>query len=150
MIGVGFEVLARTPVPQLPSSYPTAESAVINNRYVGLVQTRSLSLLVSDNHVALKKFWCTSMYTLDRPNYYGEKKKCLVTEYIYEALQEGRGRGVLGRGGAGRGGAGRGYLFPCSPEKKIGIFPSSPKIKILILYVPCSPKLPLSPCSLQF
>ena len=26
-------------------------------------------------------------------------------------------------------GGGSGYLFPCSPEKKIGIFPCSPKVK---------------------
>ena len=43
-----------------------------------------------------------------------------------------------------------GYLFPCSPEKKISIFPLFPKIKILIFYVPCFPKLPCSPVTFSF
>ena len=41
------------------------------------------------------------------------------------------------------------YLFPCSPEI-FQHFPFFPKIKILIFYVPCSPKLPLLPCFLHF
>ena len=41
-------------------------------------------------------------------------------------------------------GGGGGYLFLCLR------FPLFPKIKILIFYVPCSPKLPLFPSVLDF
>ena len=44
---------------------------------------------------------------------------------------------------------GGGYQFPCSPEIN-GLCPLFPKTKILIFYVPCSPKLPLFPCSPHF
>ena len=44
---------------------------------------------------------------------------------------------------------GGGYQFPCSPEIN-GLCPLFPKTKILIFYVPCSPKLPLFPCSPSF
>ena len=47
------------------------------------------------------------------------------------------------------GGGGGGYQFPCSPEIN-GLCPLFPKTKILIFYVPCSPKLPLFPCSPSF
>ena len=43
----------------------------------------------------------------------------------------------------------RGYLFPCCPEKNRH-FPLFPQIKILIFYVPCSPKLHLFTWSRQF
>ena len=39
--------------------------------------------------------------------------------------------------------------FPWSPETN-GLFPIFPKNKILIFYVPCSPKLALFPCSPHF
>ena len=42
-----------------------------------------------------------------------------------------------------------GYLFPCSPEINRFV-PLFPKIKILISYVPSSPKMPLFLCSLHF
>ena len=42
-----------------------------------------------------------------------------------------------------------GYPFPCSPEINRFV-PLFPKIKIFISYVPCSPKLPLFPCSPHF
>ena len=48
-------------------------------------------------------------------------------------------------GGGGEGG----YLFPWSPRKN-GLVPLFPKNKILIFYVPCSPKLSVFPCSPYF
>ena len=42
-------------------------------------------------------------------------------------------------------GVGGGYMFPCSLEK-MALFPQN---KILILYVPCSPKLPVFPLFLS-
>ena len=46
-------------------------------------------------------------------------------------------------------GSQREYLFPCSPDINCFV-PMFPKIKSLISYVPCSPKLPLFPSSIFF
>ena len=44
----------------------------------------------------------------------------------------------------------QGCVGSTCPLKKNQQFPLFPKIKILILYVPCFQKFPLFPCSLQF
>ena len=68
-------------------------------------------------------------------------RKWQILEYHGYAALFGTDMEALPRGGGGVG--------TCSPEI-FQHFPSFPKIKIFIFYVPCSPKLHLFPCSLHF
>ena len=43
-----------------------------------------------------------------------------------------------------------GIRVPLFPSKKNGLVSLFPQNKILIFYVPCSPKLPVFPCSPYF
>ena len=67
---------------------------------------------------------------------------CMWSSALVPGLNPAKGRIQLMTEAlpGGSGGGGGGNLSPCSPEKKNQYFPMFPKIKILILYVPCSPK----------
>ena len=67
----------------------------------------------------------------------------ILLHIIIALLRPSQRWAVVGGWGMG------GYLFLCSPEKNRH-FSLFPKIKILIFCVPCSPKLPLFPCSLCY